>query len=64
MIVLDENIHEQRILEGVAGWYTGTVCSIVRLRPGTLIKDDAIPGLLLQHRSPTFVTVNVVSRQF
>jgi hypothetical protein len=28
------------------------------LRPNTVIKDDAIPGLLQQERQPTFVTIN------
>jgi hypothetical protein len=32
---------------------------ITDLRPGTIIKDDAIPGLLREQRSPTFVTINV-----
>jgi hypothetical protein len=31
---------------------------ITGLRPGTVIKDDAIPALLRQQRQPTFVTIN------
>ncbi|MFZ1755131.1 MAG: hypothetical protein WBO46_00875 [Caldilineaceae bacterium] len=60
MIVLDENIHDARILGSVRRWYRGQVISIVELRPQTIIKDDAISGLLLQVQSPTFVTINVV----
>lgn len=59
MIVLDENIHDARILDSVRRWYRGRVVSVVELRPQTIIKDDAIPSLLLQTRSPTFVTINV-----
>lgn len=59
MIVLDENIHDARILDSVSRWYRGQVLSIVELRPQTIIKDDAISGLLLQVQSPTFVTINV-----
>lgn len=59
MIVLDENIHDARILDSVKRWYRGQVISVVELRPQTIIKDDAIPRLLLHTRSPTFVTINV-----
>lgn len=59
MIVLDENIHDARILDSVRRWYRGQVLSIVELRPQTIIKDDAISGLLLQVQAPTFVTINV-----
>ena len=59
MIVVDENIHDERILKAVAGWYPGQVISITALRPGTIIKDEAIPTLLLQATQPTFVTINV-----
>src|SRR3712207_7436336 len=31
---------------------------IIDLRPGTVIKDDAIPALLRQQSQPTFVTIN------
>lgn len=33
--------------------------SITALRPGIIIKDEAIPTLLLQVTQPTFVTINV-----
>jgi hypothetical protein len=59
MIILDENVYQQRIQASVASWYGGQVRSITTLRPNTLIKDDAIPSLLLLVRQPTFVTTNV-----
>jgi hypothetical protein len=34
------------------------VVPITTLRPGTVIKDDAIPLLLRQVRDPVFVTIN------
>src|SRR2546421_5704935 len=39
--------------------YKGKVVSIRSLRPGTIIKDEAIPSLLCRHRNATFVTTNV-----
>jgi len=60
MIVIDESIHEPGIIHAIAAWYQGQVLSIRKLRPGTLIKDDAIPALLSQAPQPTFVTINVV----
>ena len=59
MIVFDENVHQQRLMDAVAGWYRGRVLSITTLRPDTLIKDEAIPSLLHRVRQPTFVTTNV-----
>lgn len=59
MIILDENVHQQRIQASVASWYGGQVRSITTLRPNTLINDDAIPSLLLLVSQPTFVTTNV-----
>ena len=59
MIVLDENIHDSHILDSVRRRYRGRIVSVVDLRPQTIIKDDAIPGLLLQSQSTTFVTINV-----
>lgn len=58
MIVVDENIHNQRIIASIASWYPGQVVSVTTLRPGTIIKDDAIPALLLRVSYPTFVTIN------
>lgn len=59
MIILDENVHQQSLMENIAVWYRGQVRSITMLRPNTLIKDDAIPTLLRSVRQPTFVTTNV-----
>ena len=59
MIVIDENLHDQRIIEAISAWYPGQVVSVVTLRPGTVIKDEAIPALLLEAVQPTFVTINV-----
>jgi hypothetical protein len=59
MIVLDENLTDQQLIRAIAAWYRGNVTFITTLRPQTIIKDDAIPGLLLTVPSPTFVTINV-----
>lgn len=58
MIVLDENIHGQRITAAFQAWYRGRVVSITVLRPNSVIKDDAIPALLARSDRPTFVTIN------
>ncbi len=59
MIVVDENLHDHRIIDAIAAWYPGRVVSIKSLRPRSIIKDDAIPALLRQVIQPTFVTINV-----
>lgn len=59
MIAFDENVPQQRIIEPVAAWYRGRVVSVRALRPGTVIKDEALPTLLRSVREPTFVTTNV-----
>lgn len=58
MIVLDEQIMRQRIATEIDRWYRGRVTNILALRPETVIKDDAIPALLLHVQQPTFVTIN------
>ena len=58
MIVLDEQLLGLDIDQQIAAWYPGAVLFITDLRPGTIIKDDAIPALLRQHQQPTFVTIN------
>lgn len=58
MIVLDEHILDAEIRDDIAHWYPGTVCWVTDLRPGAVIKDEQIPGLLRQQRQPTFVTIN------
>jgi len=59
MIVLDEQLLGRNLEVEIARWYRGAVCFITDLRPGTIIKDDAIPQLLQQQNQPTFVTINV-----
>jgi len=60
MIVVDENLHDQRIMRALSSWYPGQVVSITTLRPGTVIKDEAIPALLVRATQPTFITINVI----
>lgn len=60
MIVVDENIHDHRTMEAISAWYPGRVISVTTLRPRSVIKDDAIPGLLLKVVQPTFVTINAI----
>ncbi len=59
MIVLDESIQGYDLVDQISSWYSGTVISISKLRPATLIKDDGIPTLLHAATTPTFVTINV-----
>lgn len=59
MIVLDEHLQSKGLEETIRNWYAGAVLSILDLRPDTVIKDEAIPGLLAQQNQPTFVTINV-----
>jgi hypothetical protein len=59
MIIVDEQLLGTRVIEGIEGWYRRRVLNIRRLRPGTIIKDDAIPNLLRRERQPTFITINV-----
>ncbi len=58
MIVLDEQLLGRKIEDAIAKWYPGSVRFITALRPGTVIKDDAIPTLLQQELDPIFVTIN------
>lgn len=59
MIVLDENLDQRRVMRPLLARYGGKVLSVRELRPGTVIKDEAIPTILCQHRNATFVTTNV-----
>jgi hypothetical protein len=59
VIVLDENLDEQRVRWPLAARFRGKVVSVRELRPGSVIKDDAVPGVLCQFRGATFVTTNV-----
>jgi hypothetical protein len=58
VIVLDEQLLGRAIEDDIARWYPGAVCFIIDLRPGTVIKDEAIPTLLSRESKPTFVTIN------
>jgi hypothetical protein len=58
MIVLDEQLQGLELEEAVARWYRGAVFVVKKLRPGMVIKDEAIPTLLRQLKQPTFVTIN------
>jgi hypothetical protein len=58
MIVLDEQLLGRKIELEIAKWYQGAVRNIIELRPHTVIKDDAIPGILRQQSQPIFVTIN------
>ena len=60
MIVLDENIDQQHVAEPLKKLYKGKLVSIRDLRPGTVIKDEAIPAILCQQNNPTFVTTNAI----
>ncbi len=59
MIVLDEQLLGYSLHAPIARWYRGTVMDVTALRPGTVIRDDAIPSLLRFAHRPTFVTINV-----
>ena len=48
MIILDENVLGLRLDIPIARWYAGRVGYLTDLRPGTVIKDEAIPQLLRQ----------------
>jgi len=58
MLVLDEQLLGRNLEVELHRWYRGPVIFITELRPATVIKDEAIPTLLRQQRSPTFVTIN------
>ena len=60
MIVLDENLDEQRVRRPLVIRYRGKIVSVRELRLGTVIKDEAVPALLCQERFPMFVTTNAI----
>ena len=45
MIVLDEHLAGLGVETAIRQWYRGRVCGITELRPGSVIKDEAIPHL-------------------
>ena len=59
MIVLDEHLDDGLVLVPLARRLKSRVISVRKLRPGTVIKDDAIPTLLGRYKDATFVTGNV-----
>jgi hypothetical protein len=46
MIVLDEQLEDAQVVRQFARWYKGTVTTVIALRPGTRVLDDAVPTLL------------------
>lgn len=58
MIVLDDQLLGCGIETAIRRWHGGSVGYNTDLRPGTIIKDDAIPSLLQHAPQPTFVTIN------
>ncbi|MCX6360974.1 MAG: hypothetical protein NT029_14270 [Armatimonadetes bacterium] len=58
MILLDEQLMGRGIESAVAEWYPGPVRFIHELRPGTVVRDDAVPFVLDRQNQPTFVTIN------
>ncbi len=59
MIVLDEHLYDPLIMADISSWYSGQVVPLIKLRPGSIIKDDVIPTLLRKGVESTFVTINV-----
>lgn len=60
MIVLDENLKDPQVAASLRAWYRGRICHINDLRPGTTIKDDAIPMLLRAQPGCVFITENEI----
>jgi predicted GTPase len=58
VIVLDEQLLGRGLEQAISKWYRGRIVFITKLRPNTVIKDDAIPHLLRSQQQPTFVTIN------
>ena len=59
MIILDEQLMGRGLDSEIRRWYRGKVAYIHELRPGSVVKDDAIHKLLRLQSKPTFVTINV-----
>lgn len=58
MIVLNEQLLGRNLEHSIAAWYHGEVTFITDLRPGTIIKDEAIPAILNRQRDALFLTIN------
>ena len=59
MIIVDENLNDQRLMGAIAVWFPGQVVSITSLRLRSKVLDEVIPTLLHNAVQPTFVTINV-----
>lgn len=59
VIILDEHLLSLRLDRAIVEWYAGQVRYVTDLRPNTVIKDEAIPSLLVQLKQPTFVTGDI-----
>lgn len=57
MIILDEHLYDPVIMADIAAWFPGQVIPLIKLRPGSLIKDDVIPTLLRKMVEPTFENI-------
>ncbi|MBI3948357.1 MAG: hypothetical protein HY321_20750, partial [Armatimonadetes bacterium] len=61
--ILDEgfaaNAAPEVAADGLNGVDPGCVAFLEELRPGAIVKDDAVPAILRQVRQATFVTINV-----
>jgi hypothetical protein len=58
MIVLDEQLCREPLRIALGQWYRGKIIYVTEIRPSSVIKDDAIPELLLSVKRPTLVTIN------
>jgi hypothetical protein len=58
MIVLDEQLCREPLRVAIDRWRRGKIRCITDIRPSSVIKDDAMPELLLSVKQPTFVTIN------
>ena len=58
MIALGEQLICRGIESAVAEWYPGPVRLIHELRPGSVVRDDAVPFVLNRQNRRTFVTIN------
>jgi len=59
MIVLDDSLDAHDVLVPLRQWARGRVLFLRELRPGSVIKDEAVPSLLRRHKHAVFVTTNV-----
>ena len=58
MLVLDEQLLGRNLEAALGRWYRCVVRFITDSRPGTVIKDDAVPVLLHQQQHATFLRIN------